>query len=225
MAFRKNNLAEQPEDLSDIRGNGIALAERNRGREHFENDDKTSRKGAYIFSIALFAIAFALAFLVARAFLGLWISLAIGLVAGLLSILSIHMTLQWEQAVILRFGKLNRIAGPGVVLTVPLIEYVTIRVDRRMRCTFFEGEQILTADLVPVDVNAVFFWTVWDVSKASTEVENYSYAVSNTAQACMRDVIGSMEIDELATRRSKSTTISRTRLPRSPSSGAFLLQT
>ena len=180
--------------------NGLAFAERT-PKPRPDKRNKTSRMGAYVFSATVFICCFLIVFLILRLFLNPMFSLCIALVAGVLSMLTIHMTLQWEQAVVLRFGKLNRIVGPGIFFTIPIIEYVTICVDQRMRCTFFSGEQILTADLVPVDVNAVFFWTVWNARKASTEVEDYLYSVSNTAQACMRDVIGSMEIEELATRR------------------------
>ncbi len=201
MNMRKKD-AEKPasEGKTELPDNGLAFAERT-PKPRPDRRNKTSRVGAYVFSATVLICCFAIVFLILRLFLNPAAALCIALVAGLLSMLTIHMTLQWEQAVVLRFGKLNRIVGPGIFLTIPIIEYVTLCVDQRMRCTFFSGEQILTADLVPVDVNAVFFWTVWNARKASTEVEDYLYAVSNTAQACMRDVIGSMEIEELATRR------------------------
>lgn len=105
------------------------------------------------------------------------------------------------EVVILRFGRFSRVAGPGVYLTMPIVEYATLRVDQRMRCTYFSGERILTADLVLVNVDAVFYWTDWDPKKVSTEVEDYLFSVANAAQTCLRDVIGSIELEELATRR------------------------
>lgn len=202
MLSKKERAQEHGDLPEEDYGNGIAFAENAWGASP-EKDNKASRKGAVIFSCAVLAVCFVLALSIAQLFLPLWLSLVVGLVIGVLGILSVHITLQWERAVVLRFGKLDRVVGPGIYFTVPIVEYTTLRVDQRMRCTFFSGEQILTADLVPVDVDAVFFWTVWDARKACTEVENYLYSVSRTAQACMRDVIGSMEIEEMATRRSQ----------------------
>ena len=200
MNSNKGKESKSSEHVGKLTDNGLAFAERSTelapGRKN-----KTSRVGAYAFSAMLFLGSYLLTFLLANIIASAWISATIALVIAILCILTIHMTLQWEQAVVLRLGKMNRIVGPGVFLTIPIIEYVTICVDQRMRCTFFSGEQILTADLVPVDVNAVFYWMVWNARKASTEVTDYQYAVSNAAQACMRDVIGSMELEELATRR------------------------
>ena len=192
--------ARSSEHMGEPADNGLAFAQRS-AKPKPDRRNKTSRIGAYAFSTVLFLGSYLLTFLLASLVVNIWISATIALVIAVMCILTIHMTLQWEQAVVLRLGKMNRTVGPGVFLTIPIIEYVTICIDQRMRCTFFSGEQILTADLVPVDVNAVFYWMVWNARKASMEVTGYQYAVSNAAQACMRDVIGSMELEELATRR------------------------
>lgn len=197
-AVAASQASDAPE-FAEVDG-GLAFAE-TRGEREVSGRNRTSRMGAFGFSLMLFLVAFLISFFVAKIFTKIWIAFIIATIFALLCILSIHMTLQWEKAVVLRLGRLNRIVGPGIYFTIPIIEYTTLCVDQRMRCTFFAGEQILTADLVPVNVDAVFFWTVYDARKASTEVENFPYSVSCTAQTCMRDVIGSMEIEELATRR------------------------
>ena len=176
---------------------GVAFAESSlRKRKNV-----ASRRGAYLFGVTAFVCFALIAFFVCVQFTSETAAAVIALVVGILATLCIHICQQWERAIVLRLGRFNRVAGPGFFLTIPILEYSTMRVDLRMRCTFFTGEQILTADLVPVDVDAVFYWTIWDPKKACVEVEDYVESVSRIAQACLRDVIGSVEIDELSTRR------------------------
>lgn len=195
MRIDKKEKDKQVRSLDVAQDEGVAFAEQRLRK------NRTSRLGAVLFSIIVFTACFLAVYLPTSGLLGSLGALLAGLGVGALSLLTVHIALQWEQAVILRFGKFNRVVGPGIYFTIPIIEYVTLRVDQRMRCTFFSGEQILTSDLVPVDVDAVFFWTVWNARKASTEVEDYLYSVSNAAQACMRDVVGNIEMEELSTRR------------------------
>lgn len=193
---------DDPQGKTDAFDEGIAFAQR-KSKDKAEPKRTTSRNGAVLFSAVVFllgcVVGLALGWLLSP---GPWAVIA-GLVVGAVCAMCVHVTMQWERAVVMRLGKFNRVAGPGVYFTIPIIEFTTSVVDQRMRCTYFSGERILTADLVPVDVDAVFFWTVWDPRQACTEVENYESSVSRTAQACMRDVIGSMEIEEMATRRAQ----------------------
>ena len=112
-----------------------------------------------------------------------------------------HVVLEWERTVVLRFGKFNRVAGPGLIFMIPLVEYSAATVDMRMRSTAFKAEHVLTADLVPVNVDAVLFWTVWDAGKACSEVKNYVRLVYWVAQTTLRDVMGAVNIAQLSTRR------------------------
>ena len=181
---------------------GIAFAERkNTVPEQTPRKARTSRIGARLFSFAVFAVGFLVGAIIALPCLGIGLGLLAGLFVAIVATMTVHISLQWEKVVILRFGRFNRVAGPGVYFTIPIVEYSTLRVDQRMRCTYFSGEKILTADLVPVNVDAVFYWTVWDAKKVSTEVEDYLFSVANAAQTCLRDVIGGIELEELATRR------------------------
>lgn len=161
----------------------------------------SARTWSWVLTVTLFLAGAVVAFLLSNLIFEVWASLIIAILLGLCVATSAHVAMQWEEAVVLRLGRLNRIVGPGLFLTIPIIENVVLHIDQRMRCTFFSGERILTADLVPVDVNAVFYWSVWDSRKASVEVEDYVFSVLSAAQASMRDVIGSMELEELATRR------------------------
>lgn len=190
----------QDETTASYAGQGLAFAEHS-PKETTRQRSAASHRGVYLFSASVFIIGFLIGLFASIHALPLWGALLVAVLVGTLGAMSIHITLQWERSVVLRLGKLDRIVGPGVYFTIPVIEYTTLRVDQRMRCTFFAGEQILTEDLVPVDVDAVFYWAVWDPKKACTEVEDYRSAVSRIAQTCMRDVIGSVAIDELATRR------------------------
>ncbi|MDR0513610.1 MAG: slipin family protein [Coriobacteriaceae bacterium] len=164
---------------------------------------KTSRNGAVIFKIALFITSCTLVMAVSYfvfSYLGLETIVAMALVS-LIVLSSIHIALNWEKVVILRFGKLNRVVGPGLFLTIPVIEHGTIRVDQRITVTPFAAEKTLTVDLVPVNIDAVLYWLVWDAEKACTEVEDYFAAVSFLAQTAMREAIGRSTVAEVALRR------------------------
>ena len=130
---------------------------------------KSSRNGAVIFNIATFiatcAAVLGIAF-AATGGVGIEAIVAM-LLAALLVLSSTHIALSWEKVVVLRFGKLNRVVGPGLYFTIPVIEHGTIRVDQRTIATPFYAEKTLTADLVPVTVDAVLFWVVWDGAQAA----------------------------------------------------------
>lgn len=114
-----------------------------------------------------------------------------------------HVVLEWERAVVLRMGRFHRVAGPGLVIMAPFIDSVTATVDMRIRSTAFKAEHVLTADLVPVDVDAVLFWTVWDAEKACAEVKNYERLIYWVAQTTLRDVMSAVTIAQLSTRRTQ----------------------
>lgn len=164
---------------------------------------RSSRNGALVFSVVVFLLAalvmLGIAWLIAgRASL---LGIALSLLAGALAASSIHVVMEWEKAVVMRFGKFNRVAGPGVVFTWPIAEFYTLRVDQRVSATYFGAEETLTADLVPLNVDAVMFWMVFSAKKAAVEVEDYAQAVSWMAQTHMRKAIGRATVAEVATRR------------------------
>jgi len=116
---------------------------------------------------------------------------------------SIHIADQWERAVVLRLGKYKGLRGPGLFFIVPIIDKISGYVDQRIRVTEFKAEQTLTKDTVPVNVDAVVYWTVWDVEKAALEVQDYVTAISYIAQTGMRDIIGKHELSDLLQERDK----------------------
>lgn len=164
---------------------------------------KSSRNGATIFSVAVFVATCAVVLAVCYVIQGRIGPGAIGvmLFAALTVLSSTHIALSWEKVVVLRLGKVNRVAGPGLYFTIPLIEHGTIRVDQRTIATPFFADRTLTADLVPVNIDAVLFWMVWDAEKACTEVEDYYAAVSFLAQTALREAVGRSSVAEVALRR------------------------
>ena len=167
------------------------------------NRRRASRNGAVVFAVVVFVLAFGIvlaAFQAAFGGIGI-VALAVAAVAGWLAASSVHVVLEWEKAVVLRFGKFNRVAGPGIVFTWPIIEFYTLRIDQRVATTYFGAEETLTSDLVPINVDAVLFWMVWSAKNATVEVEDYSSAVAWIAQTAMRKAIGRATVAEVATRR------------------------
>ncbi|WP_297099048.1 slipin family protein [uncultured Draconibacterium sp.] len=124
-------------------------------------------------------------------------------VASFLIASSIHIADQWEKAVVLRMGKFTGLRGPGLFIIIPIIDKVDSYIDQRIRVTDFKAEETLTKDTVPVNVDAVVYWTVWDVEKAALEVQEYIRAVSYIAQTGLREIIGKHELADLLQNREK----------------------
>jgi len=116
---------------------------------------------------------------------------------------SIKIADQWEKAVVLRMGQFKGLRGPGPFLIIPIIDRIGTFIDQRVRVTDFNAEKTLTKDTVPVDVDAVVYWTVWDVEKAALEVRRYVQAVTYIAQTGLRDIIGRHELADLLQNREK----------------------
>ena len=104
---------------------------------------------------------------------------------------------QWERAIVLRFGRYVGLRGPGLFWIVPFIDRVSSVIDQRTIASGFAAEQTLTADTVPVNVDAVLFWMVHDAEKAALEVQDYARAVAWAAQTALRDIIGRTTLAEL----------------------------
>jgi regulator of protease activity HflC (stomatin/prohibitin superfamily) len=110
---------------------------------------------------------------------------------------------QWEKAIVLRFGRFSRLEGPGLFWIIPLAEAISSWIDQRVMVTPFKAERTLTRDTVPVDVDAVLFWVVWDAQKAALEVENYHDAIGWASQTALRDIIGKMMLADILVGREK----------------------
>ncbi len=131
-----------------------------------------------------------------------WILVTSVVVAGLLAP-CIQVAYQWERAVVLRFGKFSALRGSGIFGLMPVIDKVSNFVDQRIRVTDFKAEMTLTRDTVPVNVDAIAFWMVWDAKKAVLEVEDFGNAVTLSAQTGLRDAIGKHELGEMLSQRDR----------------------
>ncbi len=117
-------------------------------------------------------------------------AIAAGWIVGWVAAMSPQVAQQWERAVVLRLGKYTGLRGPGLFWILPGIDKVSSWIDQRVITTGFAAEQTLTSDTVPVNVDAVLFWMVYDPEKAALEVQDYKVAVSWAAQTALRDIIG-----------------------------------
>ena len=166
-------------------------------------EERASNAGVLLFSAVLFAAVFLVALGLGGLVAGVVTlpGIAVAAVAAALGTASCHVAQQWERVVVLRLGRFNRVSGPGLFWTWPVVEANTLRVDTRMRVTTFYAEETLTADLVPLDVDAVLFWHVWDAKAACLEVGDFTRAVEMAAQTALRDAIGRAGAAEVAIRR------------------------
>jgi regulator of protease activity HflC (stomatin/prohibitin superfamily) len=121
----------------------------------------------------------------------------VGVFIGLILMQSPKIARQWERGVVLRLGKYQGLRGPGLFWIVPFIDTVTAWIDQRVITTNFIAEETLTSDTVPVNVDAVLFWMVYDPEKAALEVQDYARAVSWAAQTALRDIIGRTSLTDL----------------------------
>ena len=120
-----------------------------------------------------------------------------GLLIGFVVAQAPKVAAQWERAVVFRLGRYTGLRGPGLFWIVPFVETLPATIDQRVVTTGFAAEQTLTADTVPVNVDAVLFWMVHDAEKAALEVQNFRNAVSWAAQTALRDIIGRTSLSDL----------------------------
>jgi regulator of protease activity HflC (stomatin/prohibitin superfamily) len=125
------------------------------------------------------------------------VAIGLGAALGALLASSIKVADQWEKAVVLRLGKYRGIKGPGPFLVIPIVDRIPYHIDQRIRTTDFGAESCLTKDTVPVNVDAIAFWIVYDAERAALEVQEYRSAVVLAAQTALRDAIGKHDLAEL----------------------------
>ncbi len=120
---------------------------------------------------------------------------------GIIFSSSIQLVYQWDKVVILRAGKFRKVHGPGLFFLIPLLDRIAAFVDTRIRVTDFTAEKTLTNDTVPVHVDALAFWMIWEPKQAVLEVEDYFEAVSLSGQTALRDAIGKNDLTTLLSKR------------------------
>jgi regulator of protease activity HflC (stomatin/prohibitin superfamily) len=129
-----------------------------------------------------------------------WVALACGF-AGLYLMFAIVVVDQWEKVALLRFGRYRGLRGPGLFLIIPIAETISRYVDQRVRVTTVSAESTLTRDTVPVNVDAIVFWLVWNAEKSILEVENFTDAITLSAQTALRESIGRHQLAQMITER------------------------
>jgi regulator of protease activity HflC (stomatin/prohibitin superfamily) len=170
------------------------------------NQDRARISGAALAAAAFLVLA---SFILAYALIGLVGDLLLFSLVGLLWLLagyvlfSLKVADQWEKMIVLRLGRYQGLKGPGAFWITPVVETVAKVIDHRVMVTPFNAEKTLTRDTVPVDVDAVLFWRVWDAEKAALEVENYRDAISWAAQTALREIIGQMALADILIGRAR----------------------
>ena len=157
---------------------------------------------AIVISIVLLVTALLIATLFYRSGLLLGVLLPGTLIlCAALTPISLLMAKQWEKAVVLRFGKLHAIRGPGLFAIIPFVDAVTAWIDQRIQTTEFNAEQALTKDTVPANIDAILFWQVHDPERAALEITDYRSAILRVAQTSLREMIGASPLSALMSER------------------------
>lgn len=125
----------------------------------------------------------------------------VGALVGLYFMFAIKVVRQWEKVALLRFGRYVGLRGPGMFTIIPIVDSLSRYVDQRVRVTKVTAESALTRDTVPVNVDAIVFWVVWNAEKSILEVESFTDAIIMSAQTALRESIGRHELAQMITAR------------------------
>jgi hypothetical protein len=128
-------------------------------------------------------------------------ALIVGALVGLFLLFSVRVADQWERVAVLRFGRFTGLRGPGLFFMVPIVDSLSRYVDQRVRVTNVSAESTLTRDTVPVNVDAIVFWMVWNAEKSILEVQDFAQAISMSAQTALRESIGRHELHQMVAER------------------------
>src|SRR3954468_17055799 len=140
-------------------------------------------------AVALFVLSVAIGFGIS-ALIGNRLPSFAGLVLGLYLLFSLKVADQWEKVAVLRLGRYQGLRGPGLFHIIPVIDTMSMFVDQRIRVTDVSAESALTRDTVPVNVDAIVFWVVWNAEKCILEVKDFNAAIALSAQTALRESIG-----------------------------------
>jgi regulator of protease activity HflC (stomatin/prohibitin superfamily) len=170
-----------------------------------KKDDHISGVAATIFAVFLVACVLGAILMdqnaVSDGVIGGYVSST--MLIGTYILFALKVASQWEKVIILRLGKFHKLAGPGPFWIIPIVDTTPTWIDHRVMVTPFSAEKTLTKDTVPVDVDAVLFWVVWDAEKAALEVEDYRVAIAWAAQTALREVIGQMDLANILIGRAR----------------------
>jgi regulator of protease activity HflC (stomatin/prohibitin superfamily) len=156
---------------------------------------KVSQVGVALFALSVLAGAGGSALLDAR-----WPGIA-GAAVGVYLLFAIRVADQWEKVAVLRLGRYKGLRGPGLFHMIPVVDSLSRYVDQRIRVASVTAESTLTRDTVPVNVDAIFYWMVWNAEKSILEVEDFVEAIRMGAQTALRESIGRHELAQMITER------------------------
>lgn len=160
------------------------------------------KKDLQISSVAGFlCIAMIAAGAVAKLIFGSVVPVVIAVPVGIYLLFSIKVADQWERVAVLRLGKYTGLRGPGVFHMIPVVDTLSRYVDQRVRVKNATAESTLTHDTVPVSVDAIIFWMVWNAEKAILEVEDFENAILMSAQTALRESIGRHDLAQMISER------------------------
>jgi regulator of protease activity HflC (stomatin/prohibitin superfamily) len=120
---------------------------------------------------------------------------------GVYLMFAIRVADQWEKVAVLRLGRYVGLRGPGMFHIVPIVDSLSRFVDQRVRVASVTAESALTRDTVPVNVDAIVFWVVWNAEKSILEVEDFIGAITLSAQTALRESIGRHQLAQMITER------------------------
>ena len=124
-----------------------------------------------------------------------------GALVGVYLVFAIKVADQWEKVALLRFGRYIGLRGPGIFHIVPIVDQLSRVVDQRVRVANVSAESTLTRDTVPVNVDAIVFWMVWNPEKSILEVQDFDLAITLSAQTALRESIGRHELHQMVAER------------------------
>jgi regulator of protease activity HflC (stomatin/prohibitin superfamily) len=151
-------------------------------------------------AVTAFVVCFAAGFFLS-ALIKNGVPLIVGGLAGIYLLFAIKVVQQWEKVALLRLGRYVGLRGPGWFHVIPVFETISHYIDQRVRVHSVTAESTLTRDTVPVNVDAIVFWMVWNAEKSILEVENFTEAVNMSAQTALRESIGRHELAQMITER------------------------
>ncbi len=170
-------------------------------------------KSKSLFSLLILVVVFGAAMAIlyaATGFSNILLTEIMGGVAFILALIissAVKIADPWDKAVVLRLGQFHSLKGPGLFFIIPILDTIPYWIDTRVITTSFKAEKTLTKDTVPVDVDAVLFWKVFDPQKAALEVADYLSAISWASQTALRDVIGKTMLSDMLEGRDKISTV------------------
>lgn len=169
-----------------------------------DSNIRVSAVGAALFTLTMGLLVLVAALLEGKIPDG-WMALigVVLLIIAMAFLFGVQVARQWEKGVVLRLGKFVGLRGPGIFILIPILDSIANWIDHRVMVTPFSAEKTLTRDTVPVDVDAVLFWVVWDAEKAALEVEDYRSAIAWAAQTALREVIGQKALSDILVGRDK----------------------